>query len=106
MLAYRGGVPPGPLKPYTARTITSHAALAAEVDRVRARGWADSTGEREDDLNAIAAPVWDSRDELLAILGVQGPAGRFNTKAMRAALEPLLQHAGALSSSLGSARPT
>ncbi len=102
MLAFaKPELPTGPLVAFTRRTITSPAALAAELERVRARAWARSVGERENDLNAIAAPVWDSRDELAAILGVQGPAPRFSARAMRSALEPVLEHADEISRSLG-----
>ena len=107
MLAFVGtGVPQPPLERFTERTIVDPAALALELERVRARGWAQSVGEREEHLNALAAPVWDSRKELLAILGVQGPAARFNGRAMRAALGPLREHAEALSASLGWDRPS
>ena len=33
-------------------------ALAAEIERVRARGYAEAFEEREAGLNAVAAPVW------------------------------------------------
>src|SRR5260370_39510255 len=69
-------VPPGPLKAYTDRTITQRAALAAELEAIRARGHAYNFAEREDALHAIAAPVWGSRGELIATIGVQGPAPR------------------------------
>jgi DNA-binding IclR family transcriptional regulator len=102
LLAFGGlTVPPGPLKTYTRRTITQRAALAAELDAVRARGYADNFGEREDDLHAIAAPVWGSRDELAAIIGVQGPASRFTGDAMESAVGPLLEHTAELSAELG-----
>ncbi|MGH3105281.1 MAG: IclR family transcriptional regulator domain-containing protein, partial [Gaiellaceae bacterium] len=44
----------------------------------RAAGWADAVGEREEDLAALAAPVWGSRGELTAIIGVQGPTTRLD----------------------------
>jgi DNA-binding IclR family transcriptional regulator len=94
-------LPPGPLKAYTARTITQRGALAVELEAVRERGYACNFGEREDDLNAIAAPVWGSRDELTAIINVQGPASRFAGDALEAAVEPLLEHTARLSSELG-----
>ena len=93
--------PPGPLKAYTARTITQRAALGAELEAVRERGYAYNFGEREDDLHAIAAPVWGSRAELAAIIGVQGPASRFDPATMEAAVRPLLEHTSELSSELG-----
>jgi len=95
------GLPPGPLRRYTARTIADPRALARDVERVRARGWADAVGEREDDLAGIAAPVRGSRGELAAIIGVQGPAVRLDAKARAAALEPLLASAASLSERLG-----
>jgi DNA-binding IclR family transcriptional regulator len=103
MLAFGGGgeAAAGTLEAYTSRTITDRLALASELERVRARGWAQSIGEREDDLNAVAAPVWDSHRALSAIVGVQGPAARFTARAMRVALDPLRERAGAISSALG-----
>src|SRR5215210_542625 len=96
-----GDLPGGTLREYTPRTITDRGALEQELERVRKRGWAQSAGEREQDLNAIAAPVGDSRGDLAAIIGVQGPASRFTATAMRAAVEPLRIRAAAVSAALG-----
>ena len=102
MLAFTSaGAPRGALAAYTARTITEPAALASELERVRERGWAESLEEREEDLNAIAAPVHDGRGRLAAIMGLQGPAFRFDPPAMSAALEPLRAGAAAVSEKLG-----
>jgi IclR family acetate operon transcriptional repressor len=78
MLAYGGGPLPRErdLIPLTDRTITDRADLAAEVVAVRERGYATVFGERDVDVNAIAAPVFDRNDALAAILGLQGPASR------------------------------
>jgi DNA-binding IclR family transcriptional regulator len=92
---------PGPLKDYTERTITDRNKLLAEVERVRRQGHAEAAGEREPHLNAIAAPVFDVRGELAAIMGLQGPASRFGRDAMRAALSPLRARAEIVSKSLG-----
>jgi DNA-binding IclR family transcriptional regulator len=101
LLAF-GGVPlPTRPRPYTSRTITDRAALAAEVGRVRARGWASAVGEREVDLNAIAAPVRRAAGGLAAIVGLQGPAGRFGADAMQRARAPLIEAATSLSAALG-----
>lgn len=91
----------GALKAFTPKTITDRRKLTVELERVRRDGWAGAVGEREPELNAIAAPVLDSRGELAAIIGVQGPSSRFEEDAMRSALEELLEHAGAVSSALG-----
>jgi IclR family acetate operon transcriptional repressor len=95
------GLPAGPLEAFTARTITDPAVLAAAVERVRERGWAKAVREREDDLSAIAAPVFGSRAELAAILGLQGPASRLDRRAIGNAVEPLLRRARTMSEALG-----
>lgn len=94
-------LPSGALRAYTPRTISDRDVLAAELARVRARGYAKALGEREEDLNAIAAPVLGPQAALVAVLGVQGPAARFSGSALRAAREPLLAHAAAVSRALG-----
>jgi DNA-binding IclR family transcriptional regulator len=100
-LACGGELPEGPLPVYTTRTITDRAALATEVERVAERGFAEALGEREDDLNAIAAPIRGGRGELVAILGIQGPAVRFGPEETRNAVGPLVEHAAAVSADLG-----
>jgi DNA-binding IclR family transcriptional regulator len=98
-------LPGGPLHAFTARTIVDPAFLSDQIERVRAQGWAEAVGEREDDLNALAAPVRGSRGELAAVLGLQGPGSRFGADSMARALEPLLARAAAVSDALGW-RPT
>jgi IclR family acetate operon transcriptional repressor len=105
-LAFGGRpLPTGTLRAFTERTIVDRRALAAAVEAVRERGWAQAAGEREEDLNAVAAPVRGSRGELAAVLGVQGPASRFGDEAMARAVGPLLARAAAVSDALGW-RPT
>jgi DNA-binding IclR family transcriptional regulator len=99
-LAYGGAVPAGPLKAFTDRTIVDPAVLEVEVANVRERGWAQAIGEREEDLNAMAAPVLDRGGKLVAILGVQGPAVRFSPRAIRAAVELLTEQAAQLAATL------
>lgn len=107
MLAFgRRGVEalgPGPYEALTERTITDPARLRAEVARTRERGWAAAAGEREPDLNALAAPVLDRRGELAAILGLQGPGARLTEARRREVLPLLLEAAAALSRELGGA---
>jgi len=97
-LAWGGRLPDGELAPYTDRTITGRAQLAEEIEQVRARGWAQAAGEREAGLNAVAAPVRDPAGQLVAILGVQGPATRFTQRAMRAAVSALNDRAALIGS--------
>jgi len=99
-LAHGGIVPDGPLAAFTERTIVDHDVLQTEVARVRERGWGQALGEREEDLNAVAVPVLDPAGQLVAILGVQGPAVRFSPRVMRTAVELLRERAGQISATL------
>jgi len=99
-LAHAGTLPTGRLRAYTQNTITDTKTLAAEVARTRERGWAEAVGEREADLNALAAPVL-AGGRLVGVLGLQGPAGRFDGEAMRLAVDQLVSHADQLSAVAG-----
>jgi IclR family acetate operon transcriptional repressor len=68
-----------------------------EVARVGEQGWGRALGEREEDLNAVAVPVLDRGGKLVAILGAQGPAGRFSPRVMRSAVELLIERAEQIS---------
>jgi DNA-binding IclR family transcriptional regulator len=97
-LAYTGMPPPTPMAPYTSRTVTDPAELAAQLIQIGRRGWALVVGEREEDLNALAAPVLTAADVLVGVVGLQGPASRFGPKVMRGAVDVLLGHCAQLSS--------
>jgi DNA-binding IclR family transcriptional regulator len=99
-LAHGGALPAGPLRAFTERTITDPAVLEVEVATARDRGWGQALGEREEDLNAVAAPVMNRAGQLVAILGAQGPAIRFSPQAMRTAAELLTDKAATLSATL------
>ena len=81
-----------PLMAYTRRTITDPRALAEELASVREHGFAQALGERETELNAMAVPVLAAGGELVAMLGLQGPASRFDLGAMHAVLDRLRDH--------------
>lgn len=102
MLAFSGrSLPAGPLRAYTPRTITTRAALVAEIERVRVQGFAEAFEEREPGLNAVAAPVRSASGALAAIVALQGPIARFGRHQVRAALPHLLERTRAISESLG-----
>jgi IclR family acetate operon transcriptional repressor len=101
MLAFGGGAlpPVRDLVALTDRTITDPGALALEVAAVRERGYGTVFGEREQDVNAIAAPVFDNTGALAAILGIQGPGNRLEDPARL--LDTLRHGASALTRALG-----
>jgi DNA-binding IclR family transcriptional regulator len=96
--------PPPTLAAFTERTTVDPRALRAEVEAVRRQGWAQAEGEREPDLNALAAPVVDRAGDLAAILGLQGPAARFGANRRAEVLPGLLDAAERLSRALGGRR--
>jgi IclR family transcriptional regulator, acetate operon repressor len=101
MLAFGGGALPRErdLEALTERTITDRARLAREVLSVRQRGYGTVFGERELDVNAIAAPVFDRAGALAAILGLQGPANRLEDPTLL--LAELRDGAATLTRALG-----
>jgi DNA-binding IclR family transcriptional regulator len=102
MLAFAGGGDAGGgLDAYTERTITDHDELARQVRAARQQGFAEAVGEREPDLNALAAPVLGRTGELVAILGLQGPASRLSAARRHAVRPALLDAAAALSRAVG-----
>jgi len=103
MLAFGGGPLPREreLVALTPRTITDRPRLLEEIAAVRDRGYGTVFGEREVDVNAIAAPVPDRSGALAAILGLQGPASRLADPTRL--LGELREGAAELSRALGAA---
>ena len=93
MLAFSGReLPDGPFRAYTTRTITDPQALAAEIEAVRERGYAQAVGEREPGLTAIAAPMRSARGELEAIVALRAERALRRARGRRA-LPLLLERA-------------
>jgi DNA-binding IclR family transcriptional regulator len=64
------------LERFTPETITASDALRAELELVRARGYATVWAELEPDLAAVAAPVRDHRGVVVAAIAIGGPVSR------------------------------
>lgn len=58
---------------YTDRTIGGADELRAELDRVRAQGWAEDHAEHESFINCIAAPVSDGTGRVVAAASISVP---------------------------------
>jgi len=65
-----------PLEARTPRTITDPDRLRAQLEEVRARGWAQTIEELEEGLNAVAAPVRRADGVVVAAVSIAGPAFR------------------------------
>lgn len=76
LLAFGAIGVPSALERYTARTITDLEDLEAELAAVRRDGYARASAELEDELVAVAAPVFGAGGRCVAALSVSGPAFR------------------------------
>ncbi|WP_433443943.1 IclR family transcriptional regulator [Nonomuraea sp. CA-141351] len=74
VLAHRPS-PPDELPAYTDTTIIDREALSAELEAVRARGYADNRGEWRSDIAAVASAVLGP-DGPIASLSISTPASR------------------------------
>ncbi|WP_436319239.1 IclR family transcriptional regulator domain-containing protein [Streptomyces nigra] len=79
------------LKPLTARTLTTQAALRAELHLVRAQGYALVDQELEEGLRSVAAPVRDRDGTVVAAVNIAVHAGRHTVDAVRRDLLPPLR---------------
>lgn len=61
---------------FTKNTLSDRAALEAELEEVRARGYATDAEEEMEGVNCVAAPIFNSFGEIAAALWTSGPSGR------------------------------
>jgi DNA-binding IclR family transcriptional regulator len=90
-----------PLERFTGATVTEVAALAAELDRARAAGWACTAEEYEIGLNAVAAPVRGADGSVVAALSVSGPAYRLGTESFATIAKRVIEAADEVSERMG-----
>jgi DNA-binding IclR family transcriptional regulator len=67
---------PAELVAKTGRTVTSLAALQAELVQGRERGYALDVEEYDEGVNCTASPVRNAAGRTVAAIGISGPAGR------------------------------
>ena len=73
-------LPSGRLETRTPASLATHAALHAELDLTRERGYALTRGELEDGLDGIAVPVRAPDGSVTAALGISGPTFRIGDR--------------------------
>ncbi|MEV8041748.1 IclR family transcriptional regulator [Arthrobacter sp. NPDC080082] len=83
-----------PLDPLTERSITDRGDFRAEIEQVRARGYATMDEENELGMRAVAVPVFNAQGHAFASLATAVPVFRMSMEALMA-LVPLLQAAAA-----------
>lgn len=88
------------LRAHSSRTVTAREALAAELETIRAQGFACNRGESEESLRAIAVPVLGPKGNMIAGISVFGPESRFDAAFQADALAKLRHTATALTHAL------
>jgi DNA-binding IclR family transcriptional regulator len=76
-------------------------ALAAELEEIRNRGWAESVAEREAGVASVSAPVFDPGGELRAAVCASGPISRLGERPGGRLAEPVVAAAREIEAALG-----
>ncbi len=71
---------PRPIVKYTSHTITSAAALKAELAAVREAGFAIESEEYVDGIRCVASPILNHERMPIGAVGVSGPVNRITTQ--------------------------
>lgn len=77
------------LEPQTKHTITDPAALRAEVDAIRERGFATDNEEFMEGMVAVAVPLLDPQGRLMSTLSIHAPMQRIDLNGLQAHLPTL-----------------
>jgi DNA-binding IclR family transcriptional regulator len=85
----------------TPRTITRVSDLEAELEKVRARGYGTNNEENFVGIVAVAVPIMDSRERVVATLTMHGPLPRLTPGACEAAVPRLRQAAQRIAAAWG-----
>lgn len=95
----------GGLHAWTAKTKTDPGHLAALIDEVRARGWAEAPEEVIAGVNALSAPIFDARRALAATVTIAGPVDAIGRPPDPALVAAVRQAARGISGNLGYTEP-
>jgi DNA-binding IclR family transcriptional regulator len=70
------------LKRYTPLTIIDPDQIRIEFEEIRSKGYATSREEFEDGISAVAAPVFNRKGEVEAVIAIPGPSYRISDERM------------------------
>jgi DNA-binding IclR family transcriptional regulator len=97
----REAVLSGEMEKFTPTTITNRRTLEKELQKILKDGVSVSLGERSADLVAVAAPVRDGTNAVIAALGISGPSSRMNEDTLDSFVDCVRRGAERLSRELG-----
>ncbi|MEU3274931.1 IclR family transcriptional regulator [Saccharomonospora sp. NPDC006951] len=93
------------LERYTDNTIVEWDDFFAELDRVRALGYASNVGEWRTDIAAVAAAIFDHEGAPIASISVSAPGSRMGEQQRETYGALVIEAAGRISATLGYRRP-
>jgi IclR family transcriptional regulator, acetate operon repressor len=91
----------GPLEKFCARTLDTRAALLAEIDAIRSRGWAHSFEETNAGVWGVAVALLDASGHAVAAVGIAGPQVRASREGVQRCLRATVDAAGQMAAALG-----
>ncbi len=89
------------LKKRTPKTITGHARFLAELEKVRAQGYAVDDEENSVGARCVGAPVFDSLGNATAAVGLSGTIGQIDDSTLPKLAELVKEAARKISRQLG-----
>ena len=93
----RGVLEAGPLEQHTPKTMTDLDVLRENLALTRERGYSTDDEEFMAGMTAVAVPIYDNQDRLLATLSVHAPEQRHTIEELMVHLDALKAAAGRLS---------
>lgn len=79
---------------FTPRTLTAPAALFADLEGIRARGWALDDEERHQGMRCVASAIFNMHGEAVAGISISGPSARLDPERL-GEVGPLVRRAAA-----------
>jgi len=84
------------LESYTNKTITTPELLLSELKKIREQGYSENTGEDILGLVALAVPIFDQNNNVIAGLAVHAPDARMDLATIRENIADLMDTANQL----------
>ena len=93
------------LPAFTDHTLSTPAALFADLDLSRARGWSFDSEERHLGMSCIGAAIFDAQGEALGGVSISGPSARFHARNIPEYGRQVADAAAGITAALGGTPP-